>query len=171
MPYKYTIRLLGRQPKIHPFTSLFYVDFTCYNERVMMRIFNTQALSQKQRFTKAIILAVPAALGLGYAYGLITFFIPIRFSIVYIGIGWVLGRLIQKVGRGIDLKFSILAAALSVLSFLISDLISMVGLNPLPYLSLLYVLPISYLNSINGLLHLLFIGLGAIMAYDQARIL
>jgi hypothetical protein len=137
----------------------------------MMRIFNTQALSQKQRFTKAILMALPASIGLGYAYGILTFFIPIRFSIVYIGIGWLLGRLIQKVGRGIDLKFSILAAVLAVLSFLISDLISIVGFNPLPYLSLLYILPFSYLSSINGLLHLLFIGLGAIMAYDQARIL
>lgn len=137
----------------------------------MMRVFNTQALSSKQRFTRALIVGIPSSLGLGLAYGLITHILPIRFSIVYVGMGWLIGRIIQVNGRGVQTKFSVLAAGLALLSFLIADGVSLLGLSILTMPQLIFMIPLSYLNSINGLINLLFIAGGVGMAYDQARIL
>ena len=136
-----------------------------------MRIFNTQALSSKQRFTRALIAGIPSALGLGMAYGTLTRILPIRFSIVYIGIGWLIGRIIQENGRGVQPRFSLLAAGLALISFLLADGISVVGFSIFAMPTLLFLIPLSYLNSLNGLLNLLFIAGGVFMAYDQARIL
>lgn len=136
-----------------------------------MKIFNSHALSSKQRFSRALFVGILSALVLGIAYGIFNMIFPIRFSILYVGIGWLIGRMIQVNGRGVQQKFSILASICAFASFLISDLVSMVGLNFLPYLPSLFYLMISYLNSLNGIIHLVFMVVGAAMAYDQARIL
>jgi hypothetical protein len=138
----------------------------------MFKVFNSHALSSKQRFLKALLYGVPTAIGLGIAYGIILRIIPIAFSLVYVGIGYLIGVVIRKYGRGVQPKFSILAAALSVFSFLLSETVRMVGLNfSLNVLWLMFfILPQRYLGSINGLINLAFVVYGAYIAYRMARI-
>lgn len=137
----------------------------------MMKVFNSYALSSKQRFTRALIIGIASALGLGIAYGLITRILPIRFSIIDVGIGWLIGQAIQKYGRGVQPKFSILAGICALFSFLLAEIIHVVGFNVIFYGPVLIALIGSYFGSINGLIQVLFIAAGVYTAYHQARIL
>ena len=138
----------------------------------MFKVFNSFALTSQQRFQKALLYGIPSALGLGLAYGLILRVVPIAFSIVYVGIGYLIGLVIQRKGRGVQAKFSWLAAILSVLSFMLSETVRIVGLNfSLDVLFLMaFILPARYLGSLNGLINLAFIAYGVYTAYRMARI-
>ena len=65
----------------------------------MYRIYNSFKLNSNQRVLNALLYGIPTALGLGIAYGYISRILPITFSIVYVGIGYLIGMVIQKFGR------------------------------------------------------------------------
>jgi hypothetical protein len=138
----------------------------------MFRVYNSFALNSKQRFLRACLFGIPTAIGLGIAYGIISRILPIAFSIVYVGIGYLIGYVIQKFGRGVQPKFSYLAAGLAILSFILSDVIRYFGFN-LGYDlfgQILAIVSQVYLGSIYGLINLAFIAWGVIMAFNTARI-
>jgi len=138
----------------------------------MFRVYNSFALNSKQRFLRACLFGIPTAIGLGIAYGIISRILPIAFSIVYVGIGYLIGYVIQKFGRGVQPKFSYLAAGLAILSFILSDVIRYFGFN-LGYdlvSQIIAIITQVYLGSINGLINLAFIAWGVIMAFNTARI-
>lgn len=93
----------------------------------MLKVFNSHAISRNQRFTKAIIWGIPTALIIGVVYGIISNVSPFEFSIVYIGIGYLIGYVIKNKGRGVHLRFSILAAGLTILAILIGDVLTFFG--------------------------------------------
>lgn len=138
----------------------------------MFRVYNSFALNSKQRFLRACLFGIPTAIGLGIAYGIISRILPIAFSIVYVGIGYLIGYVIQKFGRGVQPKFSYLAAGLAILSFILSDVIRYFGFN-LGYdlvSQIIAIISQVYLGSVYGLINLAFIAWGVIMAYNTARI-
>lgn len=138
----------------------------------MFRVYNSFALNSKQRFLRACLFGIPTAIGLGIAYGIISRILPITFSIVYVGIGYLIGYVIQKFGRGVQPKFSYLAAGLAILSFILSDVIRYFGFNlGFDLVSqIIAIITQVYLGSINGLINLAFIAWGVIMAFNTARI-
>ena len=95
----------------------------------MYRIYNSFKLNSNQRFLNALLYGIPTALGLGIAYGYISRILPITFSIVYVGIGYLIGMVIQKFGRGVQVKFSILGAVLAGIAFVLSDVVRYFGLS------------------------------------------
>lgn len=138
----------------------------------MFRVYNSFALNSKQRFIRACLFGIPTAIGLGVGYGVLSRFMPITFSIIYVGIGYVIGYVIQKYGRGVQPKFSYLAGGLALLSFILSDIVRYYGFN-LGYNLLSQIIAIVsqvYLGSLYGLINLAFIAWGVIMAYNTARI-
>lgn len=76
----------------------------------MLKVFNSHAISRNQRFAKAILWGIPTALIIGIVYGIISYILPFEFSIVHIGVGYLIGYVIKIKGRGVHLRFSILAA-------------------------------------------------------------
>jgi hypothetical protein len=141
----------------------------------MLKVFNTRALTSNQRFSRALMVGIPAALAAAILYGIISPAIRFEFSVVYVGIGWGLGVLIQKYGRGVQPKFSILAAILAALCFVLGDLISVVGVEilfqPLILIQMLILnLPAYLQTNANVLLGTAFRVLGVYMAYTNARI-
>lgn len=139
----------------------------------MYRIYNSFKLNSNQRFLNALLYGIPTALGLGIAYGYISRILPINFSIIYVGIGYLIGMVIQKFGRGVQVKFSILGAVLAGISFVLSDVIRYFGLslNPIIFYQALLIFTQVYLGSINGLINLLFFAWGIVTAYNKARII
>lgn len=93
-----------------------------------MEIFNTRRLTQDQRFTSAIIVGVLASLGIGILSGYLRIFIArsvgMDFSLVTIGATYLLALVIQKVGRGVQVRFSILGGILGVVVCSISNVIA-----------------------------------------------
>jgi hypothetical protein len=141
----------------------------------MLKVFNTRALTSNQRFSRALMVGIPAALAAAILYGIISPAIRFEFSVVYVGIGWGLGVLIQKYGRGVQPKFSILAAILAALCFVLGDLISVVGVDilfqPLILIQMIiFNLPAYLQTNASVLLGTAFRVLGVYMAYTNARI-
>lgn len=138
----------------------------------MFRIYNSFKLNSNQRFLNALFYGIPTALGLGIAYGYISRILPITFSLVYVGIGYVIGMVIQKYGRGVQVKFSVLGAVLAAIAFILSDVVRYFGLslNPIILYQAVIIITQVYLASINGLINLLFFAWGIVTAYNKARI-
>ena len=139
----------------------------------MYRIYNSFKLNSNQRFLNALLYGIPTALGLGIAYGYISRILPITFSIVYVGIGYLIGMVIQKFGRGVQVKFSILGAVLAGIAFVLSDVVRYFGLslNPIILYQAILIITQVYLGSINGLINLLFFAWGIVTAYNTSRII
>ena len=139
----------------------------------MYRIYNSFKLNSNQRFLNALLYGIPTALGLGIAYGYISRILPITFSIVYVGIGYLIGMVIQKFGRGVQVKFSILGAVLAGIAFVLSDVVRYFGLslNPIILYQAILIITQVYLGSINGLINLLFFAWGIVTADNKSRII
>ena len=94
----------------------------------MLKVFNTTALTQKQRFTRAVLFGLLTSIGLTFAYVIVNklmFGIGFVFDIFYVGIGYVIGLVIQKTGHGVQAKFSILAAVFCVMIIIFGDLFTL----------------------------------------------
>ena len=143
----------------------------------MFKIFNTNAISKHQRFTRALLVGIPTSLILAIVYGLIQRALPIEFEIAYIAIGYAIGYVIKEYGHGVHLRFSILAVVLTVLCFSLSETLSYVSFNfvithPIQIIISIFTNIISWFSfyDISSLLHLLFIIVGVYEAYSNARI-
>lgn len=153
-----------------------YVILLEYWRNYMFKVYNKTALSKHQRFRNALIYGGLTAIGLTIAYGIIVSIVRIQFSIMFIGIGYLIGKVILEKGRGVQPKFSILAGVLAFLSFVIGDMIGAFGfgifLYPtlLPYGLLNVLISWFSVNSINGLLSLAFRLAGIYFAYNNARV-
>ena len=90
----------------------------------MLKIFNSTALTQKQRFLNALLWGSLAGLVLTVLYVALYSFIHVEFSIVYLGLGFAIGWVIQETGHGVQIRFSILAAVICILVIFFGDLFS-----------------------------------------------
>lgn len=141
----------------------------------MLKVFNSHAISRNQRFAKAVFWGIPTSLLLGIGYGIISFISPFEFSIVYIAIGYLIGYVIKTKGRGVHLRFSILAALLAVTTILIGDVLSFFGLEAFKSIgNLFYAFTTTFMFwlsvDIGTLLGLLFRAAGVYFAFTNSRI-
>ena len=144
----------------------------------MFQVFNKHALTRNQRFMRALLYGTLVSVGLCIAYGLISSLLSIEFSYAFVGIGYLIGLTIQKMGRGVHVKFSVLAAVLAVLTFVFADLIAWFGFGVFSSLEYFVFGLKTWVNlmmnfstgGVSGLISLLFRGFGVIAAYQSARI-
>lgn len=144
----------------------------------MFQVFNKHALTRNQRFMRALLYGTLVSVGLCIAYGLISSLLSIEFSYAFVGIGYLIGLTIQKMGRGVQVKFSVLAAVLAVLTFVFADLIAWFGFGVFSSLEYFVFGLKTWVNlmmnfstgGVSGLISLLFRGFGVIAAYQSARI-
>ncbi|NLC64435.1 MAG: hypothetical protein GX753_02050 [Erysipelothrix sp.] len=142
-----------------------------------MQVFNTRALTQKQRFVSAIAVGIPTTIILGIVAGKVTQFIGVAtgfgFAIINIGAAYLLAMVIQKVGRGVQQRFSTLGAVLAVVLVLISEMISY-GM-PLIYIlhldSYRFVLSVWLNSGISGFLSIIYNAIAVYTAYSYSRFL
>jgi hypothetical protein len=145
---------------------------------LMFQVFNKHALTRNQRFMRALLYGTLVSVGLCIAYGLISSLLSIEFSYAFVGIGYLIGLTIQKMGRGVQVKFSVLAAVLAVLTFVFADLIAWFGFGVFSSLEYFVFGLKTWVNlmmnfstgGVSGLISLLFRGFGVIAAYQSARI-
>lgn len=142
----------------------------------MFKVYNKRAVTRQERFQKALIYGILATILITIIYGLFTRFLHIEFSIVYLFVGYSIGAIIQKYGRGVQIQFSILAACLAAFCFIFGDMIAWFGfevlLAPTFWPFAIQVILANYFNlGINSLLSLLFRVGGVYLAYSNARII
>lgn len=141
----------------------------------MIQIFNTHALTSQQRFTRAIIAGTIGAIVIAVVYGALMQYIRIESSLLLIAVGYGIAMVVQKAGRGVQQRFSILGAVLCVFAILISDIISSFGfsalLNPAIWPTCFALLLKMYLSiEFYSLLGIVFRAAAVAVAYQYSRI-
>lgn len=143
----------------------------------MFEVYNRSALTQKQRFLWAIGAGILSSLVIGFIYGMILvamterFGMAMVFSIVYVGIGWAIGWVIQTVGRGVQVRFSILGACCAVLCFILADIVFQYSFMFSSLDLFIRYLPEVFIDLVNpaSLLETAFKLFGVYYAYVNAR--
>lgn len=142
-----------------------------------MEVFNTRRLTQRQRFGLAVAVGIIAAIVLGILSGKISLWIGqstgLGFAIINIGAGYLLGMTIQKIGRGVQTKFSILGGVLGVFMVLISEVIALgfpiyALFMPEVYRSTLNIL---LGGGVNSIITLIYNAIAVYTAYSYSRFL
>lgn len=141
----------------------------------VFKIYNKQALTRNERYQNALIAGIGITIVLTILYGLLCGVLSIRMQILYIGIGYLIGMVIQKAGHGVQLRFSITAAVLALICFFISDIIAYFGFSAftdLSYLSFAVQLTLQmwFATDMNSLIILLMRVVGIAAAYQFARV-
>ena len=141
----------------------------------MFKVYNKSALTRNERFKNAVVVGVLATIGLTIAYAIVSRVLMLELQILYIGIGYLIGLSIQKAGKGVQPRFSILAACLALLCFIIGDIIAIFGpeiiMSPNSWLVVLriYFSMFTELDS-SIVFSLVFRIIGVYCAYNYARI-
>lgn len=141
----------------------------------MIQIFNTHALTSQQRFTRAVIAGTIGAIVIAVVYGGLMQFINIESSLLLIAVGYGIAMVVQKAGRGVQQRFSILGAVLCVFAILIADIITYFGfsalLNPTIWPACFTALMQMYLSlEYRSLLSIIFRAAAVAVAYQYSRI-
>ena len=147
-----------------------------------MKIYNAKYLDNNQRFIVAIITGLIAAIILGTLYGLITSFLHIEFSVMFVAVGYGIATTIKHFGRGVHTRFMVVGAIMTFLAIFIGDLVSAISLNGVAVLFMSGNLPViattflSYLRSFASLnpftlISLAFRLIGIYVGYTQSVIL
>lgn len=138
-----------------------------------MDIFNTKILNQRQRWNRALLYALGASVLCILVCVFAQRLIQIRSALFYIASAYFIGWIILESGHGVQKKFSILAAACTILIILFSDIFTLYGMSAfsMPLQALLSVLRLYMTISINSLLSLLLKIAAVAIAYGRARVL
>lgn len=138
--------------------------------RYVMEIFNSRALTQKQRFNRALLLGIPLSLILAVVFGYIHRFIPS--SILLVLMSYLIAMALQKLGRGVQKRFSILGVVLVSFAILIADVVYFYGVGSLldfeAYLTTIQLVVQDDFSSILGLVYRVA---GIYIAYTYSRII
>ena len=87
-----------------------------------MKVFNTRALTRKQRFTKALLVGTACALAAIAVLILVWHQFGPYMSLLYIPVGFGIAMAIQNFGRGVQIQFSLLSVFLTLAVIVIVDL-------------------------------------------------
>lgn len=128
----------------------------------MFKAFNKPALTRRQRFTKAIIFGSLITLLITIVNIVLIKVFHLYFVILYLPIGLAIGNAIQYFGKGVQIQFSILAAALTVLCILVCDMVAF-GFDISYYLT-------SYTGGYDTLFAIGYRVAAVYFAYNSARV-
>lgn len=141
-----------------------------------MNIFNPNNLRNKQRFPVAIVAGVTTSVLCAFLIGSIVAGIGWYYSLLYVAAGYVIGNAIKFLGRGIDLKFSILSAVCLVLCVFLSDFFALsqqLSTFSFQYLGYSFEMTLRGFIGLSpqGLIRLLMIVYAGYLAYYEAKIM
>lgn len=136
--------------------------------------FKFHAVSKKDRIKKTLIFATPASIGIGLAGALVLLLVvQTRSSLLYyafiLGIGYVVGTLVKKVGRGTTSEFLVIAAVLAAISILITMYFFYVFQGYAPSLSAFIFDDLLNIANYRGSFTIIEVVLGSIVAVSQAN--
>ncbi|CAM3703738.1 hypothetical protein ERUR111494_07755 [Erysipelothrix urinaevulpis] len=135
-----------------------------------MEIFNIRALTQKQRYKYAFVSGLLAAIVLGVLTGVIRK--QIDFSLLVWLVGYGVAMAIRKLGRGVQLKFSVTGVAFTLIGILISDVIAIFGLAQIFDLqAYITVIQLVLNDDIGSIVWLVYRLIALYIAYNYSRVI
>lgn len=122
-----------------------------------------------QRFYNSIPLAIIFSIAMGITlYYLNKFlFFRIQVSVIYLLLGYGIGLFIAKIGRGVSMRFKVLALGCYVLALLVGEVVLVALFNQID-IFLVMRLYLSSLLQLNSILALLMRVLGGLVAFYSA---
>ena len=141
----------------------------------MFKDFKFFGTSRNERFIRGLVLGIPAAIIIGATYGAIMHYsrFPFEFSYVIAFLGVMVAYVVRYVSRGVQKKFAILAAALTVLCIIVADMVMFFGFNIFDFgffFCLQYTLQFYFTLDPSNILSVLFRIFAVIMAYRSGSI-
>ncbi|MEG0022483.1 MAG: hypothetical protein RSC93_06150 [Erysipelotrichaceae bacterium] len=143
----------------------------------MYQVFNTKLLNSKQRFYYGFFFGFLASIGCAVLYAVFENTLHIRFSILYAAMGYAISMVIQKYGRGVQKKYSIMGACLTAFSIILSMIFiySPYEFNILFHpamwsVSIQMIMSIYFNLTTNTILMILFQGVGIYIGYVNSRV-
>ncbi|MBQ9036555.1 MAG: hypothetical protein IJ115_03760 [Erysipelotrichaceae bacterium] len=130
----------------------------------MFKIYNSSAITRKQRFSNAIVVGLATAALCTLAFVLLFRLFSVYFGILFVAMGFAIGWMIQRYGKGVQIQFSILAVVLTLLAIFVSDMFIFGGNLP----AILAFLASSGTGSLWQIGYRIF---ACIMAFQNARII
>lgn len=141
-----------------------------------MQVFNPNNLRNKQRFPVAIVVGILSSIICAAIIGMITVIAGWYISLIYLAAAFGIGSAIKYVGRGVDIKFSILSVLCFVLCVFLSDFFMVVNSLSLFSIDILWYSIQGTLHSfsdvsIQGLIRVVIIVYAGYLSYYFAKII
>ena len=130
----------------------------------MFKIYNSSAITRKQRFSNAIVVGLATAALCTLAFVLLFRLFSVYFGILFVAMGFAIGWMIQHYGKGVQIQFSILAVVLTLIAIFVSDMFIFGG----NFAAILAFLASSGTGSLWQIGYRIF---ACIMAFQNARII
>jgi hypothetical protein len=141
-----------------------------------MKLYNFTKYSGSKRLLRGTLYTLPIALIVSIVIGIAQNSIRIQLSLSYLLIAYIIANTFRKYGRSISIQASYIAVAIFVLSIIVIDLFTIIGLN-IPTLAVLSlftpVIIISALNitDLSSIINLLIIIYSINIVYKNSRII
>lgn len=128
----------------------------------MLKIYNSYAVTRKQRFTNALVTGIPAALLCIAVFWVVSNIIGVYMPVLFIPAGYLISYVIQRFGKGVQIQFSILAVALTAAVIIIGDLTTFRNIQMILLL---------FNNGVSGLWNIGYRVVALVLAFHNARII
>lgn len=150
----------------------------------MFKRFDFTATSKRERLLKASLIGLVVAFILGVSFSVLNAMLPfgLEFSLLYLLLGFLMGKTVAHIGRGVTAEFAYLAAILTFIMLLTADVTTVllvVGWQNLSFATIAFVLKYTYFgtlleliggqNVLNNGLFLLFRIFAIFVAYNYSR--
>lgn len=136
--------------------------------------FNFHAVSKKDRIKKTLLFCTPASLAVGLVGAFLLMIVrQIGSSLLYyafiLAIGYVVGTMVRKIGRGTTVEFLVIAGVLATISILMTMYFYYVFQGYAPSLMQFIYGDLLNFAQFNGSMTIVEVALGAVVAVSQAN--
>ena len=90
----------------------------------MFKIYNKQALTRQQRFSNACIVGIGTSLLCIGVFAALLLLLKIYSPLLFLPMGFLIGYVIQRFGKGVQIQFSILALVLTLVVIFVCDMLA-----------------------------------------------
>jgi hypothetical protein len=141
-----------------------------------MKLYNFTKYSGGKRLLKGTLYTLPVALIVSIVIGIVQNSMRLQLSLSYLLIAYIIANTFRKYGRSVSIQASYIAVGIFILSIIVIDLFTIIGLN-IPNLALLSlftpVIIVSALNitDLSSIINLLIIIYSINIVYKNSRII
>jgi hypothetical protein len=140
-----------------------------------MKMYNFEKFTGGKRIWRGTLYTLPIGLATAVVVGILQHFISIQLSLSYLLLAYIIANTFKKYGRSVSVQASYVAIAIFIISVLVVDLFTIMGLR-LPtfeFISLftpMIVIDKLNISSIPSVINLLIIAYSINIVYNNSRI-
>lgn len=142
---------------------------------VLMKMYNFNKFTGGKRIWRGILYTFPIGISAAIGIGILQHFISIQLSLSYILLAYIIASTFRKYGRSVSIQASYFAIVIFIISALVIDLYTIIGLRlpSIAFLGLFTTVTIVEklnLTSIQSVINLLILAYSIYIVYNNSRI-